>query len=208
MFISHKSNVIQQVHELEWQCRRLTKGLDKSEYWAWLDSVTTVTGTLPDTETTIDLSGETGYTIVECTDEDVNARLKQLDDYINRNRKPGEALVYNIKYYASKRDSEIVDVPAHKDDDENDVAETYVQSHFIGDDTVKDARILAEEWTQIRTERDRLLTSSDWTQANDTALASAKVTEWGTYRTKLRTLPEDQKDKTTYADITWPSQPS
>ena len=45
MYISHKSNVIQQVHEQEWQCRRMTKGLDKPEYWAWLDSVTTVTGT-------------------------------------------------------------------------------------------------------------------------------------------------------------------
>ena len=100
--------------------------------------------------------------------------------------------VYNIKYYASKRDSEIEGV----------------QSHFIGDDTAKDARILAEEWTRIRAERDRLLTNSDWTQANDTALASAKVTEWGTYRTKLRTLPEDQKAKTTYTDITWPTQPS
>ena len=41
MFISHKSNVIQQVHEVEWQCRRLTKGMAKSEYWAWLETVTT-----------------------------------------------------------------------------------------------------------------------------------------------------------------------
>ena len=64
MFISHKSNVLQHIHETEWQCRRMTKGLDKPEYWAWLDSVTTVTGTDPDFETTIDYSGETGYTIV------------------------------------------------------------------------------------------------------------------------------------------------
>ena len=212
MHISHKSNVIQHIHNTEWQCRRMSKGMTKPEYWAWLDSVTTVTGTPPDTETTVDYSGETGYTMVECTDEDVNARLVQLSDYISMDD------VYNIKYYASKRDSEIVDVPAHTvaahtDEDGNDVAEedvatTYVQTHFIGDDTAKDARILAEEWTRIRAERDRLLTSSDWTQANDTALASAKVTAWATYRTSLRTLPEDQKAKTTYADITWPTQPS
>ena len=202
MYIAHKSNVIQVINEVEWDCRRRAKGQTDSEYWEWLATITS--GDPP----VVDYSGETGYTIVECTDENVQERLVQLDEYINHNRLPGEALVYNIKYYASKRDSEIVDVPAHKDDDENDVAETYVQTHFIGDDTAKDARILAEEWTQIRTERDRLLTSSDWTQANDTALASAKVTEWGTYRTKLRTLPEDQKAKTTYADITWPSQPS
>ena len=82
MYISHKSNVLQHIHETEWQCRRLTKGLFIPEYWAWLDSVTTVTGTPPDTETIIDLSGETGYTIIECTDEDVQARLNQLDDYV------------------------------------------------------------------------------------------------------------------------------
>ena len=77
MFISHKSNVLQQVHETEWQCRRLTKGLDKSEYWTWLDSVTS--GDPP----VADYSGETGYTIVECTDEAVQARLVQLDDYVS-----------------------------------------------------------------------------------------------------------------------------
>ena len=191
MFISHKSNVLQTVHETEWQCRRKVKGLDKSEYWAWLDSVTS--GDPP----VVDLSGETGYTIVECEDENVQTRLAQLGDY----QADG---VYNIKYYASKRDAEEI-----KDGEGNSYdPKQYVSSHFVADDDAKDARLLAEEWTRIRKERDRLLTNSDWTQSSDTALASAKVTEWATYRTKLRTLPEDQKDKTTYADITWPSQPS
>ena len=207
MYISHKSNVLQQIHHTEWQCRRKTKGLTGSEYNAWLD---TITSGDPPVE---DYSGETGYTIVECIDENVEERLGQLDEYIGI-----RPLVYNIKYYASKRDSEIVDVPAHTipahtDEDGNDVAEedvaaTYVQTHFIGDDTAKDARILAEQWTRIRAERDRLLTSSDWTQGADSPLASGKKTEWATYRTKLRDVPKDQKDKTTYASITWPSQPS
>ena len=77
MFISHKSNVIQQVHETEWECRRNTKGQTKDEYWAWLASVTS--GDPP----VVDYSSETGYTIVECTDEDVQARLAQLSDYIS-----------------------------------------------------------------------------------------------------------------------------
>ena len=191
MFISHKNNVIQYIHELEWQCRRRSKGLNGAEYGAWLATVTS--GDPP----VVDYSGETGYTIVKCTDEDVQTRLVQLSDYQAER-------VYNIKYYASKRDAEeIKDSFGNSHDPKQ-----YVSSHFVGDDDAKDARILAEQWTQIRAERDRLLTSSDWTQANDTALASAKVTEWGTYRTKLRTLPEDQKAKTTYADITWPTQPS
>ena len=197
MFISHKNNVLQQVHDQEWQCRRLAKGLGKSEYWAWLDSVTS--GDPP----VADYSGETGYTIVECTDEDVEVRLVQLNEYINHNSLPGEALVYNIKFYASKRDAEeILDIDGNSHDPKQ-----YVHSHFVGDDSAKDARILADEWTRIRGERDRLLTESDWTQANDTPLASGKVTEWGTYRTSLRDLPSDQSSKTKYSDITWPTKP-
>ena len=211
MYISHKSNIIQHIVDVEWECRRFSKGLTIPEYWAWVDTIKTTTGKSEDGNlfTTEDYSGETGYTIVECTDENVEARLVQLDDYVSN---LSEGITYNIKYYASKRDSEIVDVPAHKGTDEDgneiDVAETYIQSHFIGDDTAKDARILAEQWTRIREERDRLLVNSDWTQGADSPLASGKKTEWATYRTSLRTLPEDQKDKTTYASITWPSQPS
>jgi len=198
MYISHKSNVLQHIHDTEWQCRRMSKGISKPEYWAWLASVTTVTGTSPDTTSTVDLSGETGYVIVECTDEDVQTRLAQLRDYTSVEG------VYNIKWSDDIGNAEEI----MGEDGNSQDPKVYVQSHFVGDDTAKDARILADEWTRIRTERDRLLTSSDWTQANDTALASAKVTEWGTYRTKLRTLPADQSSKTTFASITWPPQPS
>ena len=198
MYISHKSNVLQSVHELEWECRRLVKGINVDEYWPWLDSVTS--GDPP----VADYSGETGYTIVECTDEDVNVRLAQLNDYVSSTI---TGTVYNIKYYASKRDSEIVDVEAHTDEDGEDVAATYIQTHFIGDDTAKDARILADEWTAIRTERDRLLANSDWTQGADSPLTSAKKTEWATYRTKLSDLPSEQSSKTKYSDITWPTKP-
>ena len=174
MFISHKSNVIQQIHETEWQCRRSTKGLSKPEYWAWEE-------TIKDSDGVPDYSGETGYTIVECTDEDVEARLGQLNDYIT-----SVPTVYNIKWSDEKVDG----------------------SHFTGDDDAKDARLLAEEWKEIREKRDILLANSDWTQGGDTPLTSAKKTAWATYRTKLRDVPKDQKDKTTYASITWPSEPS
>ena len=194
MFISHKSNVIQQVRELEWQCRMHTKGMSADEYWPWLESVTT--------DGVADYSGETGYTIVECTDENVRARLVQLDDYISIPLPP-KIKEYNIKYYASKRDAEeILD-----DDGKSHDPKQYVQSHFIGDDSAKDARILADEWTQIRKKRDRLLTESDWTQANDTPLTDANVAKWKTYRTSLRDLPSDQSSKTKYSDITWPTKP-
>ena len=179
MFISHKSNVLQIVNDAEWQCRRMTKGQSKSEYWTWLATIT-------DADRVVDYSGETGYTIVECTDEDVQERLGQLDDYVSITIETG--ITYNIKYYATKRDSEI----------------DGVKSHFIGDDTAKDKRILDEEWTRIRGERDRLLTETDWMTCSDSPTMS---TANKTYRQKLRDLPSDQSSKKTYADITWPTKP-
>ena len=191
MFVSHKSNTIQHIHELEWQCRRMSKGMDKPEYWAWLETVTTDGVTA--------YSGETGYTIVECKDEDVQARLAQLDDYISFPLPP-KTKEYNIKYYASKRNAEeILDIDGKSHDPKQ-----YVQSHFVPDDSAKDARILADEWVRIRRERDKLLAETDWMSFSDSPTMSEANK---TYRQKLRDLPSDQSSKKTYADITWPTKP-
>ena len=72
MFISHKSNNVQHITEVEWECRMLSKGISREEYWVWLESVTT--------DGVPDYSGESGYTIVECNDENVQQRLFQLDE--------------------------------------------------------------------------------------------------------------------------------
>ena len=82
------------------------------------------------------------------------------------------------------------------------------KKEVVTDDTAKAAWELAEEWKRIRTQRNKLLAESDWTQGGDSPLTDAKKTAWATYRTSLRTLPEDQKSKTKYSDITWPTQPS
>ena len=191
MFVSHKSNTIQYIHELEWQCRRMSKGMDKPEYWAWLETVTT--------DGVTDYSGETGYTIVECKDEDVQARLAQLDDYISFPLPP-KTKEYNIKYYASKRDAEeILDIDGKSHDPKQ-----YVQSHFVPDDSAKDARILADEWVRIRRERDKLLAETDWMSFSDSPTMSEANK---TYRQKLRDLPSDQSSKKTFLDITWPTKP-
>ena len=136
MYISHKSNVLQTVHETEWQCRRKVKGQTKAEYWTWLDSVTS--GDPP----VADYSGESGYTIVECTDEDVQARLNQLEDYSSMDG------VYNIKWSDSKVSAT--------------VGEDTIQTHFSGDDTAKDARLLADKWSNVRRDRDRRLSETDY----------------------------------------------
>ena len=197
MYIAHKSNVLQNYNQEEWKCRRTAKGfVSKSEYWTWLESITS--GDPP----VVTYPSE-DFTIVECSDEDVQARLVQLSDYVNSNRNPDEALVYNIKWSNSKVNcEEVLDI-----DGKSQSPKVYVKSHFKGDDTAKDKRILADEWTQIRAERDKLLTESDWTQANDTPLTDANVAKWKTYRTSLRDLPSDQSSKTKYSDITWPTKP-
>ena len=184
MFISHKSNVLQQVHETEWQCRRLTKGLTKPEYWEWLSTITS--GDPP----VVDYSGETGYTIVECTDEDVQARLAQLGGYISMDG------VYNIKYYASKRDAEeILDTEGKSFDPKQ-----YVSSHFVGDDSAKDARLLADKWANVRRERNSKLAETDYLALGDNTLSTAMKT----YRSKLRSVPQDNSDPD---DITWHTKP-
>ena len=148
--------------------------MTKLEYWAWEE-------TIKDSDGVPDYSGESGYTIVECTDEDVWKRLTQLDDYISR--KPAERKIYNIKYYVSKKDG----------------------SHFVGDDTARDKRILDKKWADIRTERNRLLTESDWVvvKAKETHANASIPSDWVDYRTELRDITK-QSDPD---DITWPTKP-
>jgi len=177
MYISHKSNVLQTVHETEWQCRRLVKGLNKSEYWAWLASVTS--GDPP----VVDLSGETGYTIVECIDENVQARLNQLGDYSAEG-------IFNIKWSDSKVSAT--------------VGEDTIQTHFSGDDTAKDARLLEDKWINVRRYRNADLVSSDWTILDDSPLDNASKIKWQEYRQKLRDVPKDNSD---VDDINWPTKP-
>ena len=190
MYISHKNNVIKSIEDTEWKCRLRVKGMTLDEYWSWLE-------TIKDADGVPDYSGETGYTIVECVDENVQTRLGQLDDYVSYN--PNTGRTYNIKYYASKRDAEeILDIDGKSHDPKQ-----YVQSHFVGQDDTRDARLLADEWTQIRTERTRLLAETDHHALSDQTLSA----DMKTYRTKLRDLPSDQSSKTKYSDITWPTKP-
>ena len=186
MFISHKSNVIQVIEDVEWQCRRKTKGLTKPEYWAWEE-------TIKDSDGVADYSGETGYTIVECLDENVQERLVQLNNYVSTT--PQTGTVYNIKYYASKRDAEeILDTEGKSFDPKQ-----YVSSHFVGDDTARDARLLADKWARVRRDRDKKLAETDYLALSDNTLAD----NMKTYRQDLRDVPS-QSDPD---DITWPAKP-
>ena len=181
MYISHKSNTIQQIEQVEWNCRRKAKGLDKSEYWTWIATITS--GDPP----VVDYSGETGYTIVECTDEDVRTRLVELDNYIGI-----RPLVYNITWSDSK-----VSAVTGQDMEDNDIV---IQTHFSGNDTTKNARLLADKWVAVRRDRDRRLSQTDYLALSDSTLADNMTA----YRQALRDVPEDNAD---VDDITWPVKP-
>jgi hypothetical protein len=58
-------------------------------------------------------------------------------------------------------------------------------------------------WAVLRTERNVLLDSSDWTQGPDSPLDDTKD-DWATYRQELRDLPATTDDPT---DVTWPVAP-
>lgn len=57
----------------------------------------------------------------------------------------------------------------------------------------------------LRSQRDELLSQSDWTQFNDSPLDNTKKQEWATYRQALRDLPANTTDP---ANPTWPTKPS
>ena len=58
MYIATKDTKVIAIQEIEWECRMNAKGIGIPEYWTWLESVTTVTGTSPDERKTYDFSGE------------------------------------------------------------------------------------------------------------------------------------------------------
>ena len=60
-------------------------------------------------------------------------------------------------------------------------------------------------WMKLRSERDNLLVSSDFTQLGDIGLSESKKTEWVNYRQALRDLPANTSDP---ANPTWPTKPS
>ena len=178
MFLAIKDTKIIAIHEVEWQCRRNAKGLDKSDYWPWLESVTT--------EGVPDYSGE-DYEIVETnaplsyesTVDGVTSTISFNESgHITTNL---EGTYYHLKWDGTK---------------------------IVKDDTAKAAYDLAEEWKRIRKERTRLLAETDWVVIKARENGGTVPAKWKTYRVALRDIPAEQSDKTKYSEITWPTQTS
>jgi len=186
MYITHKNNILQNFDDTEWMCRVRIKGQSLSEYWAWVATITTQ----DDDGRDIVTYPSEDFTIVECTDEDVSARLNQLGDY--QSSSPDTGTVYNIKWSDSK-----VSAVTGQDMEGEDIT---IQTHFSGDDTTKDARLLADKWVRVRRDRDRRIAETDFHALSDSTLAD----NMKTYRQGLRDVPEDNAD---VDDINWPTKP-
>ena len=183
MFIAIKDTKIITIHEVEWQCRRNAKGLDKPDYWTWLETVTTEN---ENGIKTYDFSGE-DYEIVE-TDAPLSYE-STVDGVISTiSFKESGHITTNVEgiYYHLKWDG----------------------TKIVKDDTAKAAWELAEEWKRIRKERTRLLAETDWVVIKARENGGQVPAAWKTYRVALRDLPAEQSAKTKYSEITWPTQPS
>ena len=95
--------------------------------------------------------------------------------------------------------------------DENGVLVETLIPFTEEEELARDAEEAAEEaakptrhWAELRTERNALLVSSDWTQYNDSPLSDDVKASWVTYRQELRDLPEGVDP----IDPTWPEEPS
>ena len=73
---------------------------------------------------------------------------------------------------------------------------------YNGEATIEDIPITEEE---ARTQRDKLLSDTDWTQVLDAPIDSATREAYRTYRQALRDIPEQDGFPET---ITWPELPS
>ena len=170
MFIAIKDTKVISIQELEWECRREVKGITKPEYWTWLESVTTVTGTPPDAVETFDYSGE-DYEIHE-VDVDVVSLTKSGHIVTDL-----EGTHYHLSWDGSS---------------------------VSADDNAKATYQTAEKWKRVRSQRDHLLSQTDWVVVKAKETGTNIPTNWKTYRQALRDVP----DQTDPDNITWPTKPS
>ena len=56
----------------------------------------------------------------------------------------------------------------------------------------------------VRSQRNTMLSASDWTRLDDAALAGHTAEEWATYRQELRDLPETYSR---VSEVVWPEDP-
>ena len=72
-------------------------------------------------------------------------------------------------------------------------------------DPAKVATFTEQQWTNLRNQRNSLLSACDWTQLPDPPISADLKSQWVTYRQQLRNLPDITTDPT---NPSWPIPPS
>ncbi len=148
MFIAVKEKKVIAIHELEWQCRRNAKGLNKPAYWTWL---ATVTSEDSNGHKTYDFSGE-DYEIVE-----TNAPLSY-------ETKDSEGRDITVSFNQS----------GHIEGQNYFLK--WDGSAILKDDTALTAYQTAEKWKRVRADRNRRLAETDYLALNDQNLSTEMTT--------------------------------
>jgi hypothetical protein len=65
--------------------------------------------------------------------------------------------------------------------------------------------VTAAAWSQLRLQRDSLLSASDWRVLPFSPLTQEQQQAWADYRSALRALPQLTQDP---GNVTWPAVPS
>jgi hypothetical protein len=80
----------------------------------------------------------------------------------------------------------------------------YVQTYQISDADETTINTRKEiKWSEIREQRNQLLSECDWTQFQDSPITGSKLTEWQTYRQELRNITTQENPY----NIVWPTKP-
>jgi hypothetical protein len=97
-----------------------------------------------------------------------------------------------------------VDYPLEMDQETLGVTKDGDEYVFIVDPLKVQAKLDAA-WTQLRAERNRRLSATDWTQLADAHLSQEKKDAWASYRQELRDLPDELVDPLV---VEWPLDPT
>lgn len=85
-------------------------------------------------------------------------------------------------------------------DEQNIARYRWTQTPKTGEDLVIATQ---DKWDSIRSQRNEILSKSDFTQLADAPMTSEKKTEWATYRQAMRNITT----QTDPFNITWPVSP-
>lgn len=112
---------------------------------------------------------------------------------------------YSTEIHGSNMPSDVVEisVQTHQDLLQSQSQGKQIVADENGFPVAIDPPVVAPTWDSIRTQRNSLLSNSDWTQLND--ISEEVKQTWAAYRKQLRDLPQTFNSPEA---VVWPTAPS